>query len=110
MKTAIIILTVASFALFAGPGTVQADGTSGTITASVDTVTIAQAAGENSSISVVDESGVTIVFYMEPGTVILGPAGEMITLDDIMQNDTVEIEYENLEGGVGQAKSIKLTE
>ena len=110
MKTAIIVLTVASFAIFAGMGTARADGTSGTVTASVDTVTLAQAAGEQSTISVVDDAGVTILFYVDAGTVLSGPIGEQITLDDIQQNDTVEIGYNNLEGGVGSAVSIKLTE
>lgn len=110
MKNAIIILSICAIALSAGARTARADGTSGTITASVDSVTIAQTEGENSSISVIDESGVAVIFYLSPGTVISGPAGEIITLDDIVQNDSVEIEYENLDGGIGQAKSIKLTE
>ena len=110
MKTAISMLGVVSFALCAGWGTAGADGTSGTLTAAVNSVTMAQAEGENSSIAVIDESGVTIIFYVSPGTAVSGPIGEQITLDDIVQNDTVEIEYENLEGGIGQAKSIKLTE
>ena len=110
MKTAIIMLSFLSFTLFAGTGTARADGTSGTVTAQVDSITMAQAEGENSSIAVIDESGVTIIFYVDPKVAISGPIGEQITLDDIQQNDTVEIEYENLEGGVGQAKSVKLAE
>ncbi|MDD4879827.1 MAG: hypothetical protein PHR22_05185, partial [Candidatus Omnitrophica bacterium] len=65
---------------------------------------------EDSTISVVDESGVTVLFYVTDATIISGPIGEAITLDSINQNDPVEIEYDNLEGGVGLAKSIKLTE
>ncbi|MDD5311087.1 MAG: hypothetical protein PHX64_04985 [Candidatus Omnitrophica bacterium] len=110
MKTAIIMLSVVSFTLFAGLGTVQADGTSGTLAAQVDTVTLAQSEGEDSTISVVDESGVTILFYVTAATVISGPIGEPISLGNINQNDPVEIEYDNLEGGVGLAKSVKLTE
>lgn len=110
MKTAIIMLSIVSFALFAGPGTAQADGASGTLAAQVDTVTVAQVEGEDSTISVVDESGVTIIFYVTAATVLSGPMGEPISLGNINQNDPVEIEYDNLEGGVGLAKSIKLTE
>jgi len=110
MKTAIIMLSVVSFTLFAGLGTARAEGTSGTLAAQVDTVTVAQVEGEDSTISVVDESGVTILFYVTAATVLSGPIGETITLDSINQNDPVEIEYDNLEGGVGLAKSIKLTE
>ena len=110
MKTALIMLSLLSLTLFAGMGTAQAEGTSGTVTAAVDTVTLAQAAGEQSTVSVVDDAGVTILFYVDAGTVLSGPIGEQITLDDIQQNDTVEIEYNNLEGGVGSAVSIRLTE
>ncbi len=110
MKTAIIMLSFVSFTLFAGLGTARADGTSGTLTAQVDTVTVAQAEGEDSTISVVDESGVTILFYVTPATVISGPMNEPISLGNINQNDPVEIKYDNLEGGVGLANSIKLTE
>jgi hypothetical protein len=109
MKTAIMILSIAAFALSAGAGTVRAAGDSGTLTAQVDTVTIAQAEGENSSISVIDEYGVTVIFDVMPTTGIYGAAGEPITLDGIKQDDTVVIEYDNLEGGLGVTKSIKLT-
>lgn len=110
MKTAIIMLSVASFAIFAGAGTGRAEGTSGTLTATVDSVTMAQAEGENSSIAVIDEYGVTVIFDVLPAIAIYGADGELITLDTIKQNDTVVIEYDNLEGGLGVAKSIKLTE
>ncbi len=110
MKTAIIMLSVLSFTLFVSPATVKAEGTSGTLAAQVDTVTVAQTEGEDSTVSVVDESGVTILFYVTAATVISGPIGEPISLGNINQNDPVEIEYDNLEGGVGLAKSIKLTE
>ncbi len=110
MKTAIIMLSVISFTLFAGLGTARAEGTSGRLVADVDTVTVAQAEGEDSTISVVDEAGVTVLFYVDAGTALYGPIGEQITLDDIQQNDTVEIQYNNLEGGVGSAVSIRLTE
>jgi hypothetical protein len=110
MKTLIFAVFAMGFAISACPGTAQADGTSGTLAAQVDTVTVAQTEGEDSTISVVDESGVTILFYVTAATVLSGPIGETITLDSINQNDPVEIEYDNLEGGVGLAKSIKLTE
>ena len=109
MKTAIVILSVAAFALSAGAGTVRADGDSGTLIAQVDTVTLAQAEGEYSSIAVIDEYGVTVIFDVMPTTGIYGEGGEPITLDTIKQNDTVVIEYDNLEGGLGVTKSIKLT-
>jgi hypothetical protein len=109
MKTAIMILFIAAFALYAGAGTARADGDSGTLTADVDTVTLAQAQGEDSSIAVIDEYGVKVIFDVTPATIISGPNDEPISLGDIQQNDSVEIEYENLEGGLGVAKSIKLT-
>lgn len=109
MRTTIIFLFVAAFALSAGAGTVRADGDSGTLTAQVDTVTIAQAEGENSSIAVIDEYGVTVIFDVMPTTGIYGFNDEPITLDTIKQNDTVEIIYDNLSGGLGATKSIKLT-
>ena len=109
MRTAIIMLSIMSFALSTGMGTARADGASGTLTAQVDTVTLAQAEGEDSSIVVIDEYGVTIIFDVTPATVIAGRMSEPMSLGDIQQNDTVEIEYDNLEGGLGLAKSIKLT-
>ena len=110
MKTAIIMLSVVSFSLFSGAGTARADGDSGTITAQVDSVTMAQAEGEYSSLTVIDEYGVAVIFDVTPATVISGPENEPISLDNIKQNDKVEIEYDNLAGGLGLAKSIKLTE
>ena len=110
MKNTIILLSIITFALSMGSGTAKAEGTHGRLTADVDTITMAQAAGENPSITVIDESGVSIMFAVTPATVISGPIGESIGLDDIQQNDTVEIQYFNLEGGFGTAKSIKLTE
>ena len=109
MKTAIIMLTVASFALSAGAGTARADGDTGTLTADVDTVTAAQAIGEDSSIAVIDEFGVKIIFFVKPYTALYGPDNEPINLGDIQQNDSVEIKYDNLSGGVGLAESVKLT-
>lgn len=109
MKTAIVILSVAAFALSAGAGTARADGTSGTLVATVDSITMAQAEGENSLIAVIDESGVTVRFDVLSEIAIYDASGELITLDSIKQNDTVEIEYYNLEGGLGVAKSIKQT-
>ena len=110
MKNTIIMLSIAAFALSAGAGTVKADGSSGTLTATVDSVTMAQAQGENSSISVIDEYGVTVIFDVMPTTAVTGATGEAIKLDNIKQNDTVRIEYDDLDGGLGIAKSIKLTE
>jgi len=110
MKTAIIMLSVLSFTLFAGPGTTQAEGASGKVFANVDTVTIAQQEGDDSTISVVDDAGVTVLFYVTASTVITGPIGESINLGDINQNDHVEIRYDNLAGGVGTAETIRLTE
>jgi len=109
MKTIIMILSIAAFALSAGVGTVRAEGDSGTLTATVASVTLAQAEGENSSIAVIDEYGVTVIFDVMPTTAIYGFNNEPITLDTIKQNDTVEIVYDNLEGGLGVTKSIKLT-
>jgi len=110
MKTAIIMLSAVSFVLSAGAATARADGDSGTLTATVDTVTIAQEEGEYSSIAVIDEYGVTIIFDIAPDTAICGPTNAPMPLADIKQDDAVEIKYDNLSGGLGLARSIKLTE
>ncbi len=102
MKNAILLLSVAVCVLSAG--TVTAD--SGAVTAQVNTVTIAQ---ENSYISVIDDAGVEIIFNVIPATAIAGDDDEPIGLGDIVQNDTVRIEYESLESGVGTAKKVKKT-
>lgn len=102
MKNVILILSIAACVFSAG--VVKAD--SDTVTAAVDTVTVAEG---DSTISVIDDAGVSIIFNVMPETAIYGPDGETIGLGDIKQNDTVEIEYESLEDGVGTAKSIKKT-
>jgi hypothetical protein len=102
MKNAILILSIAACAFSAGA--VEAD--SGTVTAEVDTVTVAEG---DSTISVIDDAGVSIIFNVTPETAIYGDDDEAITLDDIKQNDTVRIEYESLADGVGTAKKIKKT-
>ena len=110
MKTAIMILSIAAFALSAGAGTVRASGDSGTVTATVNNITPAMSEGEHSSISVIDEYGGPIIFDITPTTAITDSANKPIKLGDIQQNDTVEIEYTDLAGGLGVAKSIKFTE
>lgn len=100
MKNAILILGIAAGVFCAGE--VRAE--SGTVTAQVDTVTLEN---EYSTISVIDDAGVSIIFNVTPETAISGPDDETITLDDIRQNDTVEIQYESLEDGVGTAKKLK---
>jgi len=102
MKNAILILSIAVCVFSAGE--VKAD--SGTVTAAVDAVTLA---GAYSTISVIDDAGVSIIFNVTPATAILGDDDQKIVLGDIKQNDTVEIEYESLEDGVGTAKKIKKT-
>lgn len=102
MKNVILILCIAVCVFSAGE--VKAD--SGTVTAAVDTVTLAEG---DSSISVIDDAGVSIIFNVNTATAISGDDDEPIDLGDIKQNDTVEIEYESLEDGVGTAKKIKKT-
>jgi len=102
MKNVILLLSIAACMFCAG--TVRADG--GTVTATVDTVTLEN---EYSTISVIDNAGVSIIFNVTPETAINGPDDEAIGLGDIRQNDTAKIEYESLEDGLGVAKSIKKT-
>jgi hypothetical protein len=102
MKNAILILSAAACVCCAGA--VRAK--SGAVTSQVDTVTLAD---EYSTISVIDDAGVSIIFNVTPETAINGPDDEAIGLDDIRQNDTVAVEYESLKDGAGTAKSIKKT-
>ncbi len=102
MKNTVLILVIAACVFCAGE--VRADG--GTVTAAVDTVTLAD---EYSTISVIDDAGVSIIFNVAPETAVSGDDDEPIALNDIKQNDTVEIEYTSLEDGIGTAKSIKKT-
>lgn len=100
MKNTILISTMALCMFFASAA--MAD--SGAVTAMVDTVMTGE---EGSSITAIDDYGVSIIFSLTPKTTVTGPDDETIDLGDIKQNDTVEIKYESLEGGVGIAESIK---
>jgi hypothetical protein len=108
MKTAIIMLSVVSFFISAGAVTARADDGEGTLTAQVDSVTIAQVEGEYSSIAVINEYGVSVIFEVTSTTTLYGADRKPITMDALNKDASVTVKGAMVKEGNGIATSIRL--
>jgi hypothetical protein len=82
-----------------------------TITASVDSVSLGDAAAKTKSeITVVDAKGQKLTFAVKDSTAISAKDGKTTTLDTIVKGTKVTIEYSTSAKGKNKAKSIKVVE